>query len=46
MVAWHDLPWKQGERQVFRLPKRLDQATQQGEGSTVPQLPNLWSKSW
>jgi RNA-directed DNA polymerase len=46
MVAWQDLPWKKVERHVFRLQKRMYQATQHGEVSTVHTLQNLLSKSW
>jgi RNA-directed DNA polymerase len=45
-VAWQGILWKQVERHVFRLQKRMYQATQRGEVRTVHKLPNLWRKSW
>jgi RNA-directed DNA polymerase len=46
MVAWQDIPWKKVERHVFRLQKRMYQATQHGEVRTVHKLQNLLIKSW
>jgi RNA-directed DNA polymerase len=46
MVAWQDIPWKQVQRQVFRLQKRIYRATQRGDVRTVHKLQNLLTKSW
>src|SRR5215813_15368065 len=46
MAAWQDIPWKNVQRHVFRLQKRMYQATQRGDVRTVRQLQNLLSKSW
>ena len=46
MVAWQAISWKKVERHVFRLQKRIDQATQHGEVRTVHKLHNLLIKSW
>jgi RNA-directed DNA polymerase len=45
-VAWHGIAWKQVQRQVFRLHKRLDRAAQREEVSTVHQRQKLLVKSW
>ena len=39
-------PMDQGSSAVFRLQKRMYQATQRGDVRTVRQLHNLLSKSW
>ena len=39
-------PMDQGSSAVFRLQKRMYQATQRGDVRTVRQLQNLLSKSW
>ena len=46
MAAWHDIPWKQVHRHVFRLQKRMSQATQRGHVRTVHKLQNLLLTSW
>ena len=46
MVAWQAIPWKKVHRHVFRLQKRIYQATRCGDVRTVHQLQNLLSKSW
>src|SRR5215471_4172675 len=46
MVAWQDVPWKKVPRHVFRLQKRIDRATQRGDGRTAHKLPKLMRKSW
>jgi hypothetical protein len=46
MVAWQEIPWKQVQRHVFRLQKRMYQATQRGDVRTVRKLQNLLTKSW
>jgi RNA-directed DNA polymerase len=46
MVAWQAIPWKTVHRQVFRLQKRIYQATQHGNVRTARKLQNLLVKSW
>src|SRR5205807_8805489 len=46
MAAWQDIPWKKVHRHVFRLQKRIYQATQRGHVRTVHKLQNLLLKSW
>ena len=46
MAAWQDIPWKKVHRHVFRLQKRIYQATQRGHIRTVHKLQNLLLKSW
>ena len=38
---WRDLPWKQFERQVFKLQKRIYRASQRGDTRRVHQLQRL-----
>ena len=45
-VAWQEIPWKKGHRHVFRLQKRIYQATQRGDVRTVHKLQKLLGKSW
>ncbi len=46
MDEWKDLPWATMERQVFRLQKRIYQASQRGDVNTVHQLQRLLMRSW
>jgi RNA-directed DNA polymerase len=41
MDGWNTLPWKQFERQVFKLQKRIYQASQRGATRTVHRLQKL-----
>src|SRR5262249_5302590 len=45
-AAWQEIPWTKVHRHVFRLQKRIYQATQRGDVGTVRKLQNLLSKSW
>jgi RNA-directed DNA polymerase len=45
-VAWQDIPWKKVHRHIFRLQKRIYQATQRGDVRTVHKLQKLLVKSW
>jgi RNA-directed DNA polymerase len=45
-AAWQELPWTKIHRHVFRLQKRIYQATQRGDVRTVRKLQNLLNKSW
>jgi len=44
--AWQDIPWKRYERNVFRLQKRIYQASQRGNVKAVHRLQRLLMKSW
>jgi len=46
MAAWQAIPWKKVHRHVFRLQKRIYQATQRGNVRTARKLQNLLVKSW
>jgi RNA-directed DNA polymerase len=46
MAAWQDIPWQKVHRHIFRLQKRIYQATQRGHVRTVHKLQNLLLKSW
>ena len=46
MYEWNTLPWKTIEREVFKLQKRIYQASQRGEVTTVHKLQRLLVKSW
>src|SRR5438132_5565404 len=45
MYGWNDLPWKQFERQVFKLQKRIYRASQRGDVKTVHKLQRLLIQS-
>src|SRR5260221_14630537 len=45
MYGWKDLPWKQFERQVFKLQKRVYRASQRGDVKKVHQLQRLLMQS-
>jgi len=46
MYRWEHLPWETIERQVFKLQKRIYQASQRGDVKTVHSLQRLLMKSW
>jgi RNA-directed DNA polymerase len=46
MYKWQDLPWKQYERAVFKLQKRIYQASLKGDNKTVHKLQRLLLNSW
>jgi RNA-directed DNA polymerase len=46
MVAWRTIPWTKVHRHVFRLQKRIYQATQRGDVRTARKLQKLLVKSW
>ncbi len=46
MYKWNELPWKEIERTVFKLQKRIYRASQQGDTKTVHRLQKLLMKSW
>lgn len=45
MDEWKDINWQQGERNVFKLQKRIYQATQRGDLKTAHRLQRLLIKS-
>jgi RNA-directed DNA polymerase len=46
MYRYEQLPWETIERRVFKLQKRIYQASQRGDVKTVHQLQKLLMKSW
>ena len=46
MYEWKTLPWRKLERRVFKLQKRIYQASQRGDVKTVRRLQRLLMKSW
>jgi RNA-directed DNA polymerase len=46
MYEWKDLPWQKIERKVFKLQKRIYQATRRGDVKAVHRLQRLLTKSW
>jgi RNA-directed DNA polymerase len=46
MYEWQDLPWKKIERTVFKLQKRIYQASQRGDMKAVHKLQRLLISSW
>ncbi|GET39655.1 reverse transcriptase N-terminal domain-containing protein [Microseira wollei] len=45
-VEWKDIPWRKIERVVFKLQKRIDQASQRGDVRAVRRLQKTLIKSW
>ena len=41
MDEWNTIPWRKAERQVFKLQKRIYQATQRGDHKTAHRLQRL-----
>lgn len=46
MYKWQDLPWKDIQRSVFKLQKRIYQAALRGDRKTVHKLQRLLINSW
>jgi RNA-directed DNA polymerase len=46
MYEWKTLPWKEMERQVFKLQKRIYQASVRGDTKIVHKLQRLLLQSW
>jgi len=46
MDKWQDIPWKKYERAVFKLQKRIYQASQRGDTQTAHKLQRLLMSSW
>ena len=46
MYEWKDIPWRKIERNVFKLQKRIYQASRRGNVKAVHRLQKLLMKSW
>ncbi|MFB2978548.1 group II intron reverse transcriptase/maturase [Microseira sp. BLCC-F43] len=46
MYEWNQIPWRKLEKMVFKLQKRIFQASQRGDVKTVRRLQRLLMKSW
>lgn len=46
MYGWNEVDWRQLERQVYKLQKRIDQASNRGNGKLDRKLQRLLMKSW
>lgn len=46
MMEWNAIPWRKLERKVFKLQKRIYQASQRGEVNTVRKLQKTLMRSW
>src|SRR5260370_28348341 len=46
MYEWNTLPWSKIEREVFKLQKRIYQASQRGNQEHVHKLQRLLFRSW
>lgn len=46
MYRWQDLSWRKIERAVFKLQKRIYQASQRGDTKAVHKLQRLLISSW
>ena len=46
MDGWNTIPWKKVQRNVFKLQKRIYQASRRGDVKTVRKLQRLLMKSW
>ncbi len=43
---WHEVPWRQLERRIFKLQKRIYQASKRGDDQTVRKLQKTLINSW
>ena len=46
VYEWNDIPWRNIERKVFKLQKRIYQAAQHGNKVAVHKLQKLLLSSW
>jgi RNA-directed DNA polymerase len=46
VYEWRDLPWRIIERQIFKLQKRIFQASRRGDIKAVHRLERLLMRSW
>lgn len=45
-LEWREIPWRKLERKIFKLQKRIYQASSRGDVKTVRRLQKLLMKSW
>ena len=45
-MLWNTLPWKKIQRKVFKLQKRIDQASKLGQNAKARKLQKLLVKSY
>ncbi|MGB3651997.1 MAG: reverse transcriptase N-terminal domain-containing protein [Rivularia sp. (in: cyanobacteria)] len=46
MYEWNTIPWRKLEKNVFKLQKRIYQASRRGDNQQVRRLQRLLIKSW
>lgn len=46
MYEWNTIPWRKLEKNVFKLQKRIYQASKRGDNRLVRRLQRLLTKSW
>jgi len=46
MMEWKDLPWRNLERRIFKLQKRIFKASQRGDVKAVRRLQKTLMRSW
>jgi RNA-directed DNA polymerase len=46
MYEWNQIPWRKQEKMVYKLQKRIYQASNRGDVKTVRRLQKLLMKSW
>jgi len=46
VYEWRDLPWREIQRQVYKLQNRIFKASRRGDTKTVHRLERLLMKSW
>ena len=46
MYEWNTIPWAKAEREVFKLQKRIYQASQRDNRKAIHQLQRLLMTSW
>lgn len=45
-VEWNQINWRQAERRVFKLQKRIFQASERGDVKAVRQMQKTLIRSW
>ena len=46
MYEWNQIPWRKLEKEVFKLQKRIYQASQRGDVKAIRRLQKLLMNSW
>ena len=46
MVEWRDIPWRKLEKVIYKLQKRIYQASLRGDVKAVRRLQKTVMKSW